>query len=103
MRVEQRIGRIDRIGQKNEIVKIINYAYKDSIDGDIYEELEGRLQLFENVVGPMRPVLNSIEQDIKDAVMGSSGLRIPESPVSKSLKKRTHGQNRPKRKQRRPV
>ncbi|WP_265109161.1 DEAD/DEAH box helicase [Halosolutus halophilus] len=72
MRVEQRIGRIDRIGQKNEIVKIINYAYKDSIDGDIYEELEGRLQLFENVVGPMRPVLNSIEQDIKDAVMGGS-------------------------------
>ncbi|WP_433629614.1 helicase-related protein [Halomicrococcus sp. NG-SE-24] len=72
MRVEQRIGRIDRIGQKNEVVKIINYAYKDSIDGDIYEELEGRLQLFENVVGPMRPVLNSIEKDIKDAVMGSS-------------------------------
>lgn len=70
MRVEQRIGRIDRIGQKNDVVKIINYAYKDSIDGDIYEELEDRLQLFENVVGPMRPVLNSIEGDIKDAVMG---------------------------------
>jgi SNF2 family DNA or RNA helicase len=72
MRVEQRIGRIDRIGQKNEVVKIINYAYKDSIDGDIYEELEGRLQLFENVVGPMRPVLNSIESDIKSAVMGGT-------------------------------
>ena len=73
MRVEQRIGRIDRIGQKNEVVKIINYAYTDSIDGDIYEELEDRLKLFENVVGPMRPVLNSIEQDIKSAVMGSTG------------------------------
>ena len=80
MRVEQRIGRIDRIGQKNEVVKIINYAYKDSIDGDIYEELEGRLQLFENVVGPMRPVLNSIEQDIKDAVMGSSGSDATREP-----------------------
>jgi len=80
MRVEQRIGRIDRIGQKNEVVKIINYAYKDSIDGDIYEELEGRLQLFENVVGPMRPVLNSIEQDIKDAVMGSSGSEDTREP-----------------------
>jgi SNF2 family DNA or RNA helicase len=80
MRVEQRIGRIDRIGQKNKVVKIINYAYKDSIDGDIYEELEGRLQLFENVVGPMRPVLNSIEQDIKDAVMGSSGSEDAREP-----------------------
>lgn len=80
MRVEQRIGRIDRIGQKNEVVKIINYAYKDSIDGDIYEELEGRLQLFENVVGPMRPVLNSIEQDIKDAVMGGSDVKDTGEP-----------------------
>lgn len=80
MRVEQRIGRIDRIGQKNEVVKIINYAYKDSIDGDIYEELEDRLQLFENVVGPMRPVLNSIEQDIKNAVMGSSDSKDTGEP-----------------------
>jgi SNF2 family DNA or RNA helicase len=80
MRVEQRIGRIDRIGQKNKVVKIINYAYKDSIDGDIYEELEGRLQLFENVVGPMRPVLNSIEQDIKDAVMGDPDVKDTGEP-----------------------
>ena len=83
MRVEQRIGRIDRIGQKNEVVKIINYAYTDSIDGDIYEELEGRLQLFENVVGPMRPVLNSIEKDIKNAVMGSSGSADSDDPSQK--------------------
>ena len=69
MRVEQRIGRIDRIGQENEVVKIINYAYEDSVDGDIYEELENRLDLFEDVVGPMRPVLNSLEGDIKTAVM----------------------------------
>lgn len=71
MRVEQRIGRIDRIGQENPVVEIINYAYEDSVDGDIYEELESRLNLFEDVVGPMRPVLNSLEGDIKTAVMGS--------------------------------
>ncbi len=71
MRVEQRIGRIDRIGQKNPVVKIINYAYEDSVDGDIYEELENRLNLFEDVVGPMRPVLNSLESDIKTAVMSN--------------------------------
>ncbi len=85
MRVEQRIGRIDRIGQKNEVVKIINYAYKDSIDGDIYEELEGRLQLFENVVGPMRPVLNSIEQDIKEAVMGSADDQDPDEATQQVI------------------
>ena len=82
MRVEQRIGRIDRIGQTNPVVKIINYAYEDSVDGDIYEELENRLDLFEDVVGPMRPVLNSLESDIKTAVMddnfGDTGEQITE-------------------------
>lgn len=73
MRVEQRIGRIDRIGQENPVVKIINYAYEDSVDGDIYEELENRLDLFEDVVGPMRPVLNSLESDIKTAMMKKGG------------------------------
>lgn len=73
MRVEQRIGRIDRIGQENPVVEIINYAYENSVDGDIYEELENRLDLFEDVVGPMRPVLNSLESDIKQAVMGERG------------------------------
>jgi hypothetical protein len=68
-------------------VKIINYAYKDSIDGDIYEELEGRLKLFENVVGPMRPVLNSIEQDIKDAVMGSTDSESTKEPSEQVVEK----------------
>ena len=72
MRVEQRIGRIDRIGQENDEVEIINYAYEDSIDGDIYEQLEERLDLFENVVGKMRPVLSDLEGDIRSAAMNET-------------------------------
>lgn len=72
MRVEQRIGRIDRIGQENDEVEIINYAYEDSIDGDIYEQLEQRLDLFENVVGKMRPVLSDLEGDIRSAAMSGA-------------------------------
>ena len=72
MRVEQRIGRIDRIGQENDEVEIINYAYEDSIDGDIYEQLEQRLDLFENVVGKMRPVLSDLEGDIRSAAMSDA-------------------------------
>ena len=72
MRVEQRIGRIDRIGQENDVVEIINYAYEDSIDGDIYEQLEERLNFFENVVGKMRPVLSDLEGDIRSAAMSET-------------------------------
>lgn len=69
MRVEQRIGRIDRIGQENDTVEIVNYAYEDSIDGDIYEQLEKRLNLFEDVVGKMRPILSDLESDIRAAAI----------------------------------
>jgi len=74
MTVEQRIGRIDRIGQENDVVKIINYAYEDSVDGDIYEALEERLSLFEDVVGDMRPVLTTLEDDIRDVAMTAATL-----------------------------
>lgn len=69
MKVEQRIGRIDRIGQKNEVVKIINYAYEDGIDKQIYERLDDRLSLFDDVVGDTRPVLTGVESEISELAL----------------------------------
>lgn len=37
MRVEQRIGRLDRLGQKFPTIKIWNLFYKDTIDAQIYD------------------------------------------------------------------
>jgi superfamily II DNA or RNA helicase len=56
-RVEQRIGRIDRIGQKQREVKVYNFFLKNSIDEHVYTALEGRCGLFKHFVGPMQPVL----------------------------------------------
>lgn len=56
-RVEQRIGRIDRIGQRERIVKIYNFFLKNSIDEKVYKALEMRCGLFTHFVGPMQPVL----------------------------------------------
>jgi superfamily II DNA or RNA helicase len=69
MKVEQRIGRIDRIGQENEVVKIINYAYEDGIDKEIYERLDDRLSLFDDVVGDTRPVLTGVESEISELAL----------------------------------
>lgn len=90
MRVEQRIGRIDRIGQRNHVVKIVNYGYEDSIDGDIYESLEERLNLFEDVVGTMRPVLSGLEGDISSAVMGggSSGADSVDDKMTNTVERK---------------
>ena len=69
MKVEQRIGRIDRIGQENKIVEIINYAYEDGIDKEIYKRLDTRLSLFNDVVGDTRPVLTGVESAINELAL----------------------------------
>jgi hypothetical protein len=69
MRVEQRIGRIDRIGQRFDEVRILNYSYEDTVDTDIYDRLNDRIGLFENVVGEMQPILSGVSQQIRDATL----------------------------------
>lgn len=56
-RVEQRIGRIDRIGQAFPSVRIVNLFLKDSVDEKVYQVLQERCGLFTHFVGPMQPVL----------------------------------------------
>lgn len=69
MRVEQRIGRIDRIGQRFDEVTILNYSYEDTVETDIYDRLNDRIGLFENVVGEMQPILSGVSHQIRDAAL----------------------------------
>jgi SNF2 family DNA or RNA helicase len=57
MRIEQRIGRIDRIGQEAERILIWNFLYADSIDDRIYERLLTRLNIFEQALGSIEAML----------------------------------------------
>jgi len=57
MKVEQRIGRIDRIGQKAEKITIWNLFYEGTIDARIYGRLHERLHIFEYTLGGLEAVL----------------------------------------------
>ncbi len=57
MRVEQRIGRIDRIGQKANRIVVWNLFAEDTIDSRIYEYLYKRLRIFEYALGGLESVL----------------------------------------------
>ena len=56
-KVEQRIGRIDRIGQREKEIKVYNLLLKNSIDEKVYGALRRRCGLFTHFVGTMQPVL----------------------------------------------
>jgi superfamily II DNA or RNA helicase len=59
MRVEQRIGRIDRIGQEADAISVFNLVYADTIDDKILTRLFQRLRLFEDSIGCTEEVLGS--------------------------------------------
>ncbi|HOY67600.1 MAG TPA: SNF2-related protein [Candidatus Ozemobacteraceae bacterium] len=69
MKVEQRIGRIDRIGQKYADVRVVNLAYADTIEADIYFALSRRIDLFNGVVGRLQPILAQLPGDFERAVL----------------------------------
>jgi SNF2 family DNA or RNA helicase len=72
MRVEQRIGRIDRIGQQSKTVHVLNYYYAESVEAKIYAVLRERLRLFEVAIGPIQPVLGTVAKRIERAAMAPS-------------------------------
>lgn len=63
MVVEQRIGRIDRIGQTAENIYIFNFVVKGSINEDIYERLERQIGIFKGTIGDLEPILSAPYRD----------------------------------------
>lgn len=64
MRVEQRIGRIDRYGQKSESVVINNFITTGTIDADIYERCLLRIGIFQQAIGGGEEILGRITREI---------------------------------------
>lgn len=75
MRVEQRIGRIDRIGQEYDRVWIRNYFYDGTVEAAVYQRLDDRIASFESVVGELQPILSQVAKVIKAAAMANDKQR----------------------------
>ena len=63
MKLEQRIGRVHRLGQEQD-VHIYNLAVTDTIDDHIMHVLQGKITTFEQVVGELDAILTMKEQSI---------------------------------------
>jgi len=69
MRVEQRIGRIDRLGQQHTVVRVVNLHYRGTVESDVYLALRTRIGLFEAVVGKLQPILARLPSRISGTVL----------------------------------
>ena len=70
MRVEQRIGRIDRLGQQHAQIRIVNLHYRDTVETDIYMALRTRIHLFQTFVGRLQPILARLPRAIAEVALG---------------------------------
>ncbi len=62
MKIEQRIGRIHRIGQTSDVF-IFNFCLKDSIEEYILRILHDKINMFELVVGEIETILGNVDDD----------------------------------------
>jgi hypothetical protein len=84
MKVEQRIGRLDRIGQTRAVF-IYNLACLETVEERVLEVLANRIKLFEQSVGSLDPILGTVESQIEHIVMADvkrSGKLLEELEIS---------------------
>lgn len=65
MRIEQRIGRIDRYGQRSETVVIYNLVTPGTVDFDIYDRCLLRIGIFERTIGASEAILGEIGSQLQ--------------------------------------
>lgn len=70
MKIEQRVGRVHRIGQ-TETVRIFNFAARDTVEDYVLEVLDAKVNMFELVVGEVGEILGNLddEREFEDIVL----------------------------------
>lgn len=69
MRIEQRIGRIDRFGQKSDKVQIYNFITPGTVEEKIFYRCYERLGIFKDTIGDMEEVLGELTKNLTKAAL----------------------------------
>lgn len=65
MRIEQRIGRVHRLGQTDP-VRVINLVLADTIDMHVYEIVHQKIELFRQTVGGLETIVTDLQDSRGD-------------------------------------
>jgi predicted dinucleotide-utilizing enzyme len=78
MRIEQRIGRVHRLGQPRDVA-VYNFVLKDTVDDYVLQLLYQKINLFTMTIGALETVLAEtqegeidLEERILEIVLGSA-------------------------------
>jgi SNF2 family DNA or RNA helicase len=71
MKIEQRIGRLHRIGQTRDVF-IFNLSVKETLEDYILDVLDSKINMFEMVIGEIEPILGHLEreEEFEEIIMG---------------------------------
>ena len=70
MRIEQRIGRLHRIGQSRDVF-IFNLSVRETLEDHILDILENKINMFEMVIGEIEPLLGHLgeEREFEEVIL----------------------------------
>lgn len=71
MKIEQRIGRIDRFGQKSDKVQIFNFITEGTVEEKIFFRCFERLNIFKATIGDMEEILGDMTGKLSKMVFDS--------------------------------
>ena len=86
MVVEQRIGRIDRFGQKAAQVHIYNLVVRDSIQELIYDRLLERIGVFQGVIGDLEMILEEMTESFLKLENDLYGMNLSKAAQEKKIR-----------------
>lgn len=85
MEIEQRIGRIDRIGQAEDKMLVLNFISPETIDERILERVLDRIKIFESSIGALEPIINNQMGVLQEAFDFSLSSEERERKVDQAL------------------
>lgn len=89
-RLEQRKGRIQRIGQTRDVVDVYNMRYKDSVEDRVHELLSDRLEGIYNLFGQLPDVLEDVWIEVAIGEKAQAEKIINQVPKEHPFEMRYH-------------
>ncbi len=68
MTVEQRIGRIDRIGQRAELLHVVNIACRGTVEWEILNRLYNKIGIFRASIGDLEEILGEVAERLQGQI-----------------------------------